>query len=252
MRRGGRAIVVGAGLAGLACARELGASCTVLEAADRPGGLCVRPRSRRPARRGAGLGGAGLYRRRFRLLGQGARHVEQRRAHLARGGRGDPRASRELLAYLAVTPIGLALLLSALLWSVRREEVITLNADNVWVAQQSIIDQLEIDANYSGRDSQLGADGTNPDGFLRADSINAYIGDTMFVQNSGTASDSLGGITVGDGGQDCGRCAQSRDHSSSACRGEQSRRGSTPGSCQNNRFIARQGIDGPGRCSRTR
>ena len=43
-----------------------------------------------PGRRGAGLGGAGLYRRRFRLLGQGARHVEQRRAGLARGRRSDP------------------------------------------------------------------------------------------------------------------------------------------------------------------
>jgi protoporphyrinogen oxidase len=40
MRRGGRAIVVGGGLAGLACARELGASCTLLEAEDRLGGLC--------------------------------------------------------------------------------------------------------------------------------------------------------------------------------------------------------------------
>jgi len=40
MRRGGRAIVVGGGLAGLACARELGAACTLLEAADRLGGLC--------------------------------------------------------------------------------------------------------------------------------------------------------------------------------------------------------------------
>ena len=40
MRRGGRAIVVGGGLAGLACARELGEGCTVLEAADRVGGLC--------------------------------------------------------------------------------------------------------------------------------------------------------------------------------------------------------------------
>jgi len=40
MRRGGRAIVVGAGLAGLACARELGERCTLLEAEDRPGGLC--------------------------------------------------------------------------------------------------------------------------------------------------------------------------------------------------------------------
>jgi protoporphyrinogen oxidase len=40
MRQGGRAIVVGGGLAGLACARELGGSCTLLEAADRLGGLC--------------------------------------------------------------------------------------------------------------------------------------------------------------------------------------------------------------------
>jgi protoporphyrinogen oxidase len=40
MRQGGRAIVVGGGLAGLACARELGASCMLLEAADRLGGLC--------------------------------------------------------------------------------------------------------------------------------------------------------------------------------------------------------------------
>lgn len=40
MRQGGRAIVVGGGLAGLACARELGASCTLLEASDRLGGLC--------------------------------------------------------------------------------------------------------------------------------------------------------------------------------------------------------------------
>jgi len=40
MPRGGRAIVVGGGLAGLACARELGAACTLLEAEDRVGGLC--------------------------------------------------------------------------------------------------------------------------------------------------------------------------------------------------------------------
>jgi protoporphyrinogen oxidase len=40
MRRGGRAIVVGGGLAGLSCARELGGSCTLLEAEDRLGGLC--------------------------------------------------------------------------------------------------------------------------------------------------------------------------------------------------------------------
>jgi len=40
MRRGGRAIVIGGGLAGLACARELGSACTLLEAEDRVGGLC--------------------------------------------------------------------------------------------------------------------------------------------------------------------------------------------------------------------
>src|SRR5919204_344988 len=40
MRAGGRAIVVGGGLAGLAAARELGEDCTLLEAEDRVGGLC--------------------------------------------------------------------------------------------------------------------------------------------------------------------------------------------------------------------
>jgi|SRR5258705_2498370 len=39
MRRGGRAIVVGGGLAGLAAARELGDACTLIEAEDRLGGL---------------------------------------------------------------------------------------------------------------------------------------------------------------------------------------------------------------------
>ena len=43
-----------------------------------------------PGGRGARLGGAGLYRHRLRLLGQGVRHVVGRRAHLARLGRGDP------------------------------------------------------------------------------------------------------------------------------------------------------------------
>src|SRR5204863_9549387 len=40
MRRGGRAIVVGGGLAGLGCALEFGDSCILLEAEDRLGGLC--------------------------------------------------------------------------------------------------------------------------------------------------------------------------------------------------------------------
>ena len=41
-------------------------------------------------RRGARLGGADLYRRRFRILGQGVRHVVGHRADLARLGRSDP------------------------------------------------------------------------------------------------------------------------------------------------------------------
>ena len=44
-----------------------------------------------PGRRRARLGGAGLYRHRFRLLGQGVRAVAGLRADLARIGRGDPR-----------------------------------------------------------------------------------------------------------------------------------------------------------------
>src|SRR5712671_4277017 len=39
MRRGGRGIVVGGGLAGMAAARELGDACTLIEAEDRLGGL---------------------------------------------------------------------------------------------------------------------------------------------------------------------------------------------------------------------
>ena len=43
-----------------------------------------------PGRRRARLGGAGLYRHRLRILGQGVRPVGRRRAHLARVRRSDP------------------------------------------------------------------------------------------------------------------------------------------------------------------
>ena len=43
-----------------------------------------------PGRGRARLGGAGLYRHRLRILGQGVRHVGRRRARLARLRRGDP------------------------------------------------------------------------------------------------------------------------------------------------------------------
>ena len=44
-----------------------------------------------PGRRRARLGGAGLYRHRLRILGQGVRPLGRHRAGLARLGRGDPR-----------------------------------------------------------------------------------------------------------------------------------------------------------------
>src|ERR1700716_1860796 len=40
MRSRAHTLIVGGGLAGLSCARELGASCTLLEAEERLGGLC--------------------------------------------------------------------------------------------------------------------------------------------------------------------------------------------------------------------
>ena len=52
--------------------------------------VCGQGQHHVPGRSGAELGGAGLYRDRFRLLGQGVRHVVGRRAGMAGIGRSDP------------------------------------------------------------------------------------------------------------------------------------------------------------------
>jgi filamentous hemagglutinin family protein len=79
--------------------------------------------------------------------------------------------------------------------------ILNLSADNIWVASGSVLDQLETDMNFAGRDAALAANsGTaNPDGFLRAGTINTSVADSLLVQNSGT-SDLFGGIDTGAGG----------------------------------------------------
>ena len=77
---------------------------------------------------------------------------------------------------------------------------LTLTADNIWVASQSILDQLNADPNFSGRDAALAANnGTaNPDGFVGR-GRSTPMSDRPCSSNSNTA-DAPGGLTVGDGG----------------------------------------------------
>lgn len=79
--------------------------------------------------------------------------------------------------------------------------VLTLKADNIWVASRSILDQLETDVNFAGRDTALATNsGTaNQDGFVRAGTVTATVADSLLVQNSGTA-DLFAGIDTGAGG----------------------------------------------------
>ncbi|HET6535021.1 MAG TPA: hypothetical protein VFG41_02455, partial [Sphingomicrobium sp.] len=77
---------------------------------------------------------------------------------------------------------------------------LSLIAPDVWVADQSVLDQLAEDPNYANRDSDLatnpGAD--NQDGNLRAGAIHGEVSGSFLVQNSGTA-DNPAGISVGEG-----------------------------------------------------
>ena len=78
---------------------------------------------------------------------------------------------------------------------------LNLNADNVWIAQQSILTQLEADPNYAGRDAALAVNSgtSNLNGFVGADTVSMNVSSTLFGQNSGVSND-MAGITVGDGG----------------------------------------------------
>ena len=68
---------------------------------------------------------------------------------------------------------------------------LNLNAANVWIAQQSILTQLEANPNYSGRDAALAVNNgtSNLDGFVGADAVAIAVSSSLFGQNSGTADD---------------------------------------------------------------
>ena len=78
---------------------------------------------------------------------------------------------------------------------------LTLGAPDIWVASQSIIDQLEADPNFAGRVDALrtSSGAVKPEGYVGAGAITAEVGSTFYVQNSGTAAE-FAGITAGDGG----------------------------------------------------
>ncbi len=78
---------------------------------------------------------------------------------------------------------------------------LTLAADNIWVASGTLLDQLLANPNFEGRSAALAVNSgiANPDGFVRAGAVHAAVGNTLFVQNSGTP-ELFGGIDTGDGG----------------------------------------------------
>ncbi len=80
---------------------------------------------------------------------------------------------------------------------------LNLTAHDIWVADQAIIDQLEIDPNYAGRDADLAVNSgaENDAGYLQAGGIAVdLLGSSFLVQNSGNNIDTLAGLSVGDGG----------------------------------------------------
>jgi filamentous hemagglutinin family protein len=78
---------------------------------------------------------------------------------------------------------------------------LALNADNVWIGSGSLLDQLEANPNFAGRDAALAAASATPnqDGFVRAGTITSRVANSFFAQNSGTA-DLFAGIDTGAGG----------------------------------------------------
>jgi hypothetical protein len=79
---------------------------------------------------------------------------------------------------------------------------LSLTAHDIWVADQALIDQLEEDPDFDALDAALAINNgpVNPDGYVRAGSIEAtMLGSSLLVQNSGTADD-FAGLTAGGGG----------------------------------------------------
>jgi hypothetical protein len=83
----------------------------------------------------------------------------------------------------------------------RPSGLLTLTSDDIWAGSQSLLDQLNANVNFAGRDVLVG---TNPgaevaEGYLIAGGMTLSLADTLFVQNSG-AGQAYAGITVGAGG----------------------------------------------------
>jgi hypothetical protein len=79
---------------------------------------------------------------------------------------------------------------------------LALKAHDIWVASQSVLDQLEADPDFDGRDAALATNSgeANPNGFLQAGGISVtMLGSSFMVQNSGTGDD-FAGVSVGSGG----------------------------------------------------
>src|SRR4029453_19360621 len=83
----------------------------------------------------------------------------------------------------------------------RLSGILTLNAGHVWAATGSVLQQLADNVNFAGRNDALAASsgGVSPGGYLRAGTIEARIGSTLLVQNSGSPQ-LFGGLDAGAGG----------------------------------------------------
>jgi len=77
---------------------------------------------------------------------------------------------------------------------------ITLDAENIWVADAALIAQLQADPQFTGRNAllQVAAAGSDdPFGYIRANDVTIGVGQSLLVRNTGTAFEP-GGITIGD------------------------------------------------------
>ncbi|HET9426906.1 MAG TPA: hypothetical protein VFO69_00960, partial [Allosphingosinicella sp.] len=74
---------------------------------------------------------------------------------------------------------------------------IEIRSNNVWSASPAVLQQLAADSNFAGRDAALLVnDGTvNPRGSIEAGDVTLRVGETLFVQNSGSVL-GFAGITV--------------------------------------------------------
>lgn len=88
-------------------------------------------------------------------------------------------------------------------------------SNNIWAADAETIAQLQANPDFSGRNDLLSgpaAGSDDPLGYLRAGSMSLFVGETLYVRNTGNAAEP-GGILVGEGGL---RIVQLSDSQSSA------------------------------------